>query len=489
MSRGLQIPEPDRFQSRKNPAQFVQAARQALVEKFVQQGFGQLDRCPLNLIDQRGQMPHVSLPPVCRSLPDLFCSADRRVCVDILVEIRPQFDDILSKLMADVPQPIDGFFDGGGHSMAKKITGAHQHGEWGRQFMDQSAYRWDSRHAGLSRVSVCTHEVGNERMITEFQRARAFWLVAPHCGELRSERLTPPGPHEVQVRTLYTGISRGTESRVFRGEVPPSQYPVMRAPFQQGEFPGPVKYGYCNVGLVEVGPPALRGQTVFCLYPHQDRYVVPVSAVTLVPVSIPAGRAVLAANLETALNVLWDASPRLGDRITVIGAGVVGCLIARLTGKLPGCRVQLLDVDPGKADIAALLGVRFSLPEMAEDKQDIIIHASGAPAGLAAALKLAGFEATVIEASWFGTQAVPLPLGEDFHVKRLRLHSSQVGHIATAQRSRWNYRRRMATVMELLDDPILDGLISGESPFAALPQTMAELSRNPPGVLCHRVVY
>jgi threonine dehydrogenase-like Zn-dependent dehydrogenase len=326
-------------------------------------------------------------------------------------------------------------------------------------------------------------------MITEFQPARAFWLVAPGRGELRNERLTPPGPDEVQVRTLYTGISRGTESLVFRGEIPLSQYSTMRAPFQQGEFPAPVKYGYCNVGIVEAGPPALLGQTVFCLYPHQDRYIVPVSAVTLVPALIPAGRAVLAANLETALNILWDAAPRLGDRITVIGAGVVGCLIARLAGKLPGCRVQLLDLDPGKAGIAESLDVRFTLPESAEDEQDIIIHASGAPTGLATALSLAGFEATVIEASWFGTQSVPLPLGEHFHVKRLHLRSSQVGHIATAQRSRWNYRRRMATVMELLDDPILDRLISGESPFEALPQTMAELSRNPPRVLCHRIVY
>lgn len=326
-------------------------------------------------------------------------------------------------------------------------------------------------------------------MIAEFRQARAFWVAAPGCGELRSESLTPAGPDDVQVRTLYTGISRGTESLVFRGEVPPSQYPVMRAPFQQGEFPGPVKYGYCNVGVVEIGPPALLGQTVFCLYPHQDRYVVPAAMVTLVPAQIPAGRAVLAANLETALNVLWDAAPRLGDRITVIGAGVVGCLIARLAGRLPGCRTQLLDIDTGKARIAELLGVCFTLPESAESEQDIVIHASGASAGLAAALRLAGFEATIVEASWFGTQPVPLPLGEDFHAKRLRICSSQVGHVAAAQRSRWNFRRRMATVLELLDDPTLDALISGESPFEVLPQAMAELSRNRPGVLCHRIIY
>ncbi len=325
--------------------------------------------------------------------------------------------------------------------------------------------------------------------IAEFPLARAFWLVTPGHGELRDERLLPPKPDEVQVRTLYSAISRGTESRVFRGEVPPSQYAAMRAPFQQGEFPAPLKYGDCNVGVVEAGPPALSGQTVFCLYPHQDRYVVPVAAVTPVPASVPAGRAVLAANLETALNVLWDATPRLGDRITVIGAGVVGCLIAWLASPLPGCRVQLLDIDPGKARIAAALGVRFAVPAAAEDEQDIIIHASGAPEGLQQALQLAGFEATVIEASWFGTQAVPLPLGEGFHTRRLQLRSSQVGHIATAQRSRWNLPRRMATVMTLLDDARLDALIHGQSPFVELPLTMAALSQNPCGALCHRIFY
>ncbi|MDQ5909703.1 MAG: hypothetical protein QG599_1798 [Pseudomonadota bacterium] len=326
-------------------------------------------------------------------------------------------------------------------------------------------------------------------IIAEFQDARAFWLMAPGCGELRRECLPLTGPDEVQVRTRYSAISRGTESQIFRGEMPPGQYAAMRAPFQDGEFPGPVKYGYCNVGVVEIGPQALLGKTVFCLYPHQDRYVVPTSAVTLMPPSIPAGRAVLAANLETALNVLWDAAPRLGDRITVIGAGVVGCLSAWLAGQLPGCHVQLLDIDPGKARIAESIGVRFTLPECAEGAQDVVIHASGAPAGLVTALSLAGFEATVVEASWFGAQSVPLPLGEDFHVKRLKIRSSQVSQIATAQRSRWNFSRRMATVMELLENPVLDGLISGESPFEDLPQALAELSRNPSGVLCHRIVY
>jgi threonine dehydrogenase-like Zn-dependent dehydrogenase len=326
-------------------------------------------------------------------------------------------------------------------------------------------------------------------MTNDDSLARAFWLATPGRGEIRAERLASPGPDEVRVRTLYSGISRGTESLVFRGEAPPSQHQAMRAPFQQGEFPAPVKYGYCSVGVVEAGSAELCGRTVFCLYPHQDRYVVPAAAVTPVPAEIFPGRAVLAANLETALNVLWDAVPRLGDRIAVIGAGTVGCLIARLAGRLPGCVVQLVDVDPGKAAIAHRLGIRFAVPEQAEGEQDRVIHASGAPAGLVTALSLAGFEATVVEASWFGARSVSLPLGEAFHSRRLAIQSSQVGHVATAQRSRWDYRRRMATVVALLDDPVLDALISGESPFDDLPRVMAELSLHPGGVLCHRIVY
>ncbi len=320
-------------------------------------------------------------------------------------------------------------------------------------------------------------------------QARAFWLAAPGRGEIRGERLAEPGPDQVLVKTLYSGISRGTESLVFRGEVPPSQYHPMRAPFQQGDFPAPVKYGYCNVGVVEVGPNALRGQTVFCLYPHQDRYVVPTTAVIPIPPSVPPRRAVLAANLETALNVLWDATPRLGDRITVIGAGAVGCLIVRLAGQMPGCAVQLVDIDPRKAALATQLGVRFATPDRAEGRQDRVIHTSGAPAGLTTALELADFESVVVEASWFGARPVSLPLGEAFHANRLRIQSSQVGAVAAAQRGRWDYRRRMTTVMELLDDPVLDALIGGDTPFADLPRVMADLSRNPEVVPCHRIVY
>lgn len=326
-------------------------------------------------------------------------------------------------------------------------------------------------------------------MANDERWARAFWLATPGRGEIRRERLPALGPDQARVRALYSGISRGTERLVFRGEVPPSQFQTMRAPFQEGDFPAPVKYGYCSVGVVEAGPAAWRGRTVFCLHPHQDRYVVPVAALTPIPAMVPPGRAVLAANLETALNVLWDAAPRLGDRVAVIGAGVVGCLIARLAGRLPGCAVQLIDIDPAKADIATRLGVGFATPDAVEPEQDCVIHASGSPAGLTTALRLAGFEATVVEASWFGVQAVSLPLGEAFHSRRLTLKSSQVGQVAAAQRGRWDHRRRMATVMELLDDPTWDALIDSDSAFADLPRVLAELSASPGGALCRRIVY
>jgi len=335
---------------------------------------------------------------------------------------------------------------------------------------------------------VSSRFAGREESMSQ-SIAQAFWITGVGTGELRPQALAPPGSDEVRVRTLYTGISRGTEALVFSGKIPLSEYQRMRAPFQEGEFPYPVKYGYCNVGVVEVGPADLLNQTVFCLYPHQTHYVVPVTAVCPLPASVPAARAILAANLETAINGLWDSAVCIGDRISVVGAGVVGCLVAWLAGRIPGCAVELVDIAPSKAAIAEALGVRFATPATATANADLVIHASGSNAGLVTALNLAAFEARVVELSWYGDQAVSLPLGESFHVKRLTLRSSQVGTIATAQRSRWNYRRRLELALSLLADPVLDCLITGEDPFANLPSVMARLATAPNGTLCQRIVY
>ena len=242
--------------------------------------------------------------------------------------------------------------------------------------------------------------------------AQAFWLRAPGQGEIREAVLPTPGPDDVLVRTLFSAVSRGTESVVFRGGVPRSQHAAMRAPFQEGDFPGPVKYGYLTVGEVEAGPEPLRGRTVFCLYPHQTRYVVPASAVVPVPDAVPAARAVLAGTMETAVNALWDAAPLVGDRVTVVGAGMVGACVAGLLTRVPGCEVQVVDTDPSRADVAQRLGASFALPQEAATGRDLVVHASATSAGLTRAMELAAFEATVLELSWYGDRPVTVPLGE-----------------------------------------------------------------------------
>ncbi|MBK1722941.1 zinc-dependent alcohol dehydrogenase [Thiocystis violacea] len=320
-------------------------------------------------------------------------------------------------------------------------------------------------------------------------QALAFWITGPRAGELRPVSLPELQTGEVLVRAGFGAISRGTESLVYRGEVPVSEHQRMRAPHQEGEFSFPVKYGYCSVGEVERGPDALLGKQVFCLYPHQSRYVVPARAVIALPDGIPPERAVLAANLETAVNGLWDGAPRVGDRIAVVGAGAVGCLVAWLAGRMPGCEVELVDIDPARQAIAQALGVGFALPDAARGDADLVIHASGHPEGLTTALALAGFESRVIEMSWFGAKPVTLSLGEGFHQRRLSLRSSQVGSIAPDQQPRWSTRRRLELALRLLADPRLDRLITDTSPFSDLPAVMARLADDPKGTICHRIDY
>jgi 2-desacetyl-2-hydroxyethyl bacteriochlorophyllide A dehydrogenase len=319
--------------------------------------------------------------------------------------------------------------------------------------------------------------------------SRAFWIVAAGRGEIREEPLSAATDGDVVVRTLYSGISRGTESLVFAGRVPETEYQRMRAPFQAGNFPWPVKYGYSAVGMVERGPDELVGRHVFVLHPHQTRFVVPGRWAYLLPDDVPPSRAVLAANLETAVNAVWDARPGLGDRVAIVGGGAVGCLVAWLVARIPGCRVELLDINPRRAAIAEALGVRFALPAAATRDVDLVFHASGSPQGLECALSLAGFEATIIELSWYGSQRVAIPLGEAFHARRLTLMSSQVGTVAASQRARWNTGRRMALALSLLSDPLLDLLVTGESAFDELPRVMADLVSAPGDTLCHRVRY
>ena len=319
--------------------------------------------------------------------------------------------------------------------------------------------------------------------------ALAFWLREPGVGEIRRVELPDPGPEDVRVRTVYSGVSRGTETLVFCGGVPASQHAVMRAPFQDGDFPGPLKYGYLNVGVVEQGPPELLGRSVFCLYPHQTAYVVPANAVVVVPDEVPLARAVLGGTVETAVNVLWDAAPLLGDRIAVVGGGMVGCCVARLLARFPGVEVTIVDTEPSRSEVAAALGVGFALPAEAADRRDLVIHASATGAGLQCSLDLLAPEGTVIDVSWYGDAEVALSLGGAFHSRRLSIRASQVGMVSPARRASRSFSDRLALALEMLRDNAFDALISGESRFEELPDIMAKLADGSLPALCHLITY
>jgi threonine dehydrogenase-like Zn-dependent dehydrogenase len=316
---------------------------------------------------------------------------------------------------------------------------------------------------------------------------RAFWLREPGHGEIRPVELPTPGPDDVLVRTMYSAVSRGTEALVFRGGVPESQHDIMRAPFQEGDFPAPVKYGYLNVGTVESGPTELVGRTVFCLYPHQTRYVVPASAVTVVPDAVPAERAILAGTVETALNAIWDAAPQVGDRIAVVGAGMVGASVARILTQIPATRVQLVDIDPARRTTADALGVEFVLPGDAVAHCDLVVHASASEQGLRRALELLRPEGVCVELSWYGDRQVSIPLGEWFHSRRLTIRSSQVGTVSP-NRPR-TYAQRLATSLDLLADPRFDALVTDQCRFDELPAALPKLISREPSSLCLRVTY
>jgi NADPH:quinone reductase-like Zn-dependent oxidoreductase len=307
--------------------------------------------------------------------------------------------------------------------------------------------------------------------------SRAIWYAAPGVVEIRSAPLQSVATGKALVRTAFSGISRGTERLVMGGTIGRQEWERMRAPMQEGAFPFPVKYGYCATGTVEEGPAALRGRTVFCLHPHQDWFVAPVEMLAPIPDDVPARRATLAANMETALNAVWDSGTSAGDRVVVVGAGVVGLLVAFLAARLPGAEVTVVDIAADRRGIAEAFGARFESPDAAPADADVVFHTSVSAAGLNTAIDCAGMEATVVELSWYGDRDVPARLGGTFHSRRVRLQSSQVGQISPSRRPRWNYRRRLEKALALLADPVLDALVADEIAFAdastALPRLLA----------------
>jgi NADPH:quinone reductase-like Zn-dependent oxidoreductase len=320
-------------------------------------------------------------------------------------------------------------------------------------------------------------------------QGKALWYVGPGRAELRAEEIPAPKPGEVRVRSLFGAISRGTERLVQAGRVPASEHGRMRAPFMGGTFPFPVKYGYATVGRVEAGPAQLQGQVVFSLHPHQSLFTVPVEAVFVLPVAVPPRRAVLAPNMETALNAVWDGAPGPADRIAIVGGGLVGLLVAYLCARLPGADVTVVDIAAGRAEPAQAVGAGFASPGSAPEDCDLVFHASGTATGLATALRLAGEEASIVELSWYGSGDVTAPLGEAFHSRRLRLVSSQVGKVAPSHRPRWTHERRLSAALALLKDPVLDALLAPAAAFEELPAKLPSVFAADSTVVCQPIRY
>jgi hypothetical protein len=319
--------------------------------------------------------------------------------------------------------------------------------------------------------------------------AQALWYVGPGQAEIRQERLPPLADGMVRVRALYGAISRGTEALIAAGRVPESEYQRMRAPFMAGRFPFPVKYGYATIGEIEAGPASLMGRNVFALHPHQTKFDMPADAVVPVPADIPVSRAVLAANVETALNATWDATPGPSGRIAVIGAGVVGALVGFLCARIEDTEVTLIDIDPARAKLAQALGLKFAAPEAAPADCNFVFHSSATAEGLTTALNIAADEATIVELSWYGAGTIALPLGGAFHSRRLKIISSQVGKVAPSRRASFTHRQRLEAAVKLTADPHLDALLAPAIAFRELPARLLDILKPRSGVLCQLINY
>jgi 2-desacetyl-2-hydroxyethyl bacteriochlorophyllide A dehydrogenase len=318
--------------------------------------------------------------------------------------------------------------------------------------------------------------------------ATAVWFPRRRAVELREEEVPSVGPDEIRVRTLASGISQGTEMLVYRGDVDSGL--ALDLPTLSGSFALPIKYGYASVGQIEEagsqigledsrfqGQRIKEGDLVFVHHPHQTEFVVPASMAVVLPETLDPECGVFFANAETALNVVLDAHPRLGDRIVIFGQGVVGLLITQMT-RLAGAR-PIIAVEPAKkrqelsrlAGADAVLDPQENLGEQVRDLTDgigadIVIEASGNPEALTQALDCAATQGMVVVCSWYGTKSVSVPLGGHFHRGRLRIVSSQIGMLDPGIQPRWSRDRRASTARDLLEQLELLPLITHRIPFA-----------------------
>lgn len=317
--------------------------------------------------------------------------------------------------------------------------------------------------------------------------AQALVYCAP--GEARIDTVDLP-PQGIRVMTRFSGISRGTERLIFNGLVPEAEHDRMRAPLQSGDFPFPVRYGYAATGTVDDPTTDLHGREVFCLHPHQTAFRAPQAMVLPIPRNVPASRAILAANMETALNAIWDARLRPGSKCLVVGAGLLGWLITALLSRRPDLSVDITDIRTDTGVKADDFSVNFMTPDRTNScSYDVAFHTSASSAGLQSALDALNFEGRVIELSWYGVRETQINLGGNFHANRLSILCSQVGHVAPTHRHAVTHRDRLARALTALDDPRLDLLITHEVHFRDLPESLPRLLADDAPGIATRIVY
>jgi 2-desacetyl-2-hydroxyethyl bacteriochlorophyllide A dehydrogenase len=320
----------------------------------------------------------------------------------------------------------------------------------------------------------------------------AVWFGGPQRVEIRQEPGAPVGPDDVRVRSRVSGLSAGSELLVYRGDAASDLRPDL--PTVSGDFGFPIKFAYASVGhVIEVGSRVARlavDDLVFVHHPHQTEFVVPADAPIRLPEGLPPDVGVFAANLETAVTVVLDANPRLGEAVLVSGQGVVGLLITMLLRRVGATPIVTVDLHERRraASSAAgadhVLSVDVDLVDTVLDLTDgrgvdVAIEASGNPAALQACIDAAGFAGTVVVASWYGTRDVSLNLGGRFHRRRQRIVSSQVSTLDPALAPRWDRARRSSVVSGLLQELPLEPLITHRFPLDRAAAAYELLDRDP----------
>ncbi|MEM9671559.1 MAG: zinc-binding alcohol dehydrogenase [Bacteroidota bacterium] len=301
----------------------------------------------------------------------------------------------------------------------------------------------------------------------------ALWHLSERESSIRSQSLPPLKTDECLIESLFSLVSSGTETLVANGQVPAELQDSMQVPYMEGSFGFPLKYGYSLVGKVIEGSENLVDRYVHLLHPHQQHCVVKETDVTVIPEGIPPQRAVLASNLETALNAVWDSHLSAGDRVLVVGMGLIGSLVALLASQFPATQIRVAETDPTRQSLAREQG--FSLYDPSDTPFDVAFHSSGSSTGLQTAIDAVGYEGQVIELSWYGTRSAEVKLGGSFHQQRKQIISSQVSQLPAHRQARWDYRRRKQTVLDLLQDDGWDDFLTATVDFTDVPALFDQL--------------